>query len=129
MVAVTVAYDEDCGACRWAAERLRRWDRAGRLGFAAIQLSDALLAPVEAGRRLDAMHAVTTDGRVYSGGAAVPLILRALPGGRPLAVLAASAPGLTDAAYAAIVARRTQIGRLLGQDACAVDPARHPTVP
>ena len=43
MANVTIAYDEDCGACRWTAERLRRWDRAGRLAFVPIQDADDLL--------------------------------------------------------------------------------------
>lgn len=89
-----------------------------------IQASDDLLAAVPPARRLDAMHAVTSDGRVFTGGAAVPVILRVLPGGPPLAVLAETAPGVTDVVYRAIVARRVRIGALLGEDACAVDPGR-----
>ena len=34
---ITVLYDEDCGFCRWSADKLRRWDTRGRLTFAAIQ--------------------------------------------------------------------------------------------
>ena len=121
---ITVAYDEDCGVCRWSADRLRRWDRGGTLSFVPIQAADELLAPVPAARRLEAMHAITEDGRVFTGGAAVPVILRRLRGGIPLAVLAETVPGLTETLYRAIAARRIRIGALLGQDACAVDPSR-----
>lgn len=123
---VTVLYDEDCGSCRWVADRLRAWDRLGRLRFAPIQDSDGPLAPVPPEERLDSMHAVTGDGRVFSGGAAVAPILRVLPGGRLPAAVAEVAPGLTERAYRAVARRRTTLGRLLGADACRVDPSRAP---
>jgi predicted DCC family thiol-disulfide oxidoreductase YuxK len=75
---LTLEYDEDCGFCRWSAERLRRWDRRGRLTFAPIQS----------------------------------------------AVIADAAPATTDAAYRWVARRRSMLGRLLGQHACAVDPNR-----
>jgi predicted DCC family thiol-disulfide oxidoreductase YuxK len=124
MANVTVAYDEDCGACRWTAERLRRWDRAGRLSFVPIQTADDLLRALPAARRLDAMHAVTSEGRVFTGGAAIPVIARQLPGGVPITWLASVWPGGTDRLYRAVASRRARIGRWLGQDACAVDPSR-----
>jgi len=70
------------------------------------------------------MHAITSDGRVYTGGAAVPVIVRELPAGRLLGAAAEVSPGLTDRAYRTAAARRTTIGRWLGADACAVDPSR-----
>jgi predicted DCC family thiol-disulfide oxidoreductase YuxK len=124
MANVTVAYDEDCGACRWTAERLRRWDRAGRLTFVPIQRADDLLRALPASRRLDAMHAVTADGRVFTGGAAIPVITRELPAGTPISWLATAWPGGTDRLYRAVASRRTLIGRWLGQESCAVDPSR-----
>ena len=121
---VTVAYDEDCGACRWTAERLRRWDRTGRLSFVPIQRADDLLRALPPARRLDAMHAVTADGRVFTGGAAIPVIVRELPAGAQISWLASVWPGGTERLYRAVASRRIQIGRWLGQDACAVDPSR-----
>ena len=121
---MTVAYDEDCGACRWTAERLRRCDPDGSLTFVSIQRAGDLLRAVPPQRRLDAMHAVTSDGRVFTGGAAIPVIARALPGGRPVAWLASVWPAGTERLYRAAAARRTAIGRWLGQEACAVDPSR-----
>ena len=124
MATVTVAYDEDCGACRWTADHLRSLDRAHALAFVPIQRADALLAAIPAGERLDAMHAITADGRVYTGAAAVPIIAAALPGGRLPAALTRAWPGLTERAYRAAATHRTTIGRWLGQNACAVDPSR-----
>ncbi len=34
---IAVLYDEDCGFCRWSADKLRAWDTRRRLTFAAIQ--------------------------------------------------------------------------------------------
>ncbi len=50
-----VLYDEDCGFCRWTADKLRGWDRRRRLTFAPIQSSrgQALLAAVPPEVRLD----------------------------------------------------------------------------
>jgi predicted DCC family thiol-disulfide oxidoreductase YuxK len=121
---VTVLYDEDCGFCRWTADRLRAWDRRGLLRFASIQRSVASLAPVPPALWLESVHAVTVDGRVWSGGAAVTAILRALPAGRLPAAIAAFAPDLTERIYRAVARRRTTLGRLLGADACRVDPSR-----
>lgn len=124
MARVTVAYDEDCGACRWTAERLRRVDREGHLGFVSIQRAGDLLRDIPPQRRLDAMHAVTADGRIYTGGPAIPVIARELPAGTPVATLASLSPAITERVYRAVAARRTTIGKWLGQDACAVDPSR-----
>lgn len=123
MAIVTVAYDEDCGACRWFADALRKVDRSHNLTFVPIQRADRQLLPVPLEERLDAMHAITSDGRVYTGGAALPVIARELPAGRVLGAVAAVSPTLTDRVYRATAARRTTIGRWLGADACAVDPS------
>ena len=110
MITATVCYDADCGLCRWCAWQLRRWDRRGRLRFVALgdPRADTLLHELSPDRRRSSWHLVSADGRVSSGGAAVPSVLELLPGGKPLAALAD---------------RRERVGRLLGQDACAVDPS------
>ena len=54
----------------------------------------------------------------------MPQVLGLLPGGGPLAAVAASMPDITEAAYAAVARRRSTLGRLLGRRACAVDPSR-----
>lgn len=128
---IVVLYDEDCGFCRWSSERLRAWDRRHALRFAPIQSAQGrrLLAPVPKVARLESMHAVTPDGRVWSAGAAVPVILRVLPAGAPAAVMARLAPGFTERAYRAVAARRVRLGALLGRDACAVDPSSAGALP
>ena len=118
-------FDADCGFCRWSADKLRTWDRRGGLRFVPLRSrnADELLREVEPASRLDSWHAVTPDGRVWSAGAAIPQVLRVLPGGRPLASLAGRFPGLSGRAYRLLSRHRVGLGRLLGRRACAVDPA------
>jgi predicted DCC family thiol-disulfide oxidoreductase YuxK len=124
--AIVVLYDADCGFCRWSADHLRRWDSRGALAFASIQSTDGqqLLHAVPVNARLDAMHAVTTDGRVWSGGDALRVLLDVLPGGRIPAAIAGAFPEATEHAYRFIARHRERFGAWLGQDACNVDPSR-----
>ena len=124
-----VIYDEDCGFCRWSADRLRAWDRRQALRFVPLQdrETDRLLEEIPRERRGQSWHLVEPDGRVWSAGAAVPRVLRRLPLGAPFASLAEAAPGWTDHAYTVAARRRATLGHLLGQRACAVDPSRGST--
>jgi predicted DCC family thiol-disulfide oxidoreductase YuxK len=121
---ITVLYDEDCGFCRWSADKLRAWDTQHRLTFASIQSARGaeLLVAVPEAHRLDSMHAVTRDGRVWSGGQAVRVTVAQLPGGSILASIAAAFPGATEATYRLVARHRQRLGRMLGQRACGVDP-------
>jgi predicted DCC family thiol-disulfide oxidoreductase YuxK len=94
-------FDNDCGFCRRSVERILRWDRHGRLRPVALRdpEADELLGGMDEERKLASWHLVTPDGTVYSAGAAFPPLLRLLPGGRPLAALAAAFPSLTERAY------------------------------
>jgi predicted DCC family thiol-disulfide oxidoreductase YuxK len=120
---ITVLYDDDCGFCRWSADRIRRVSQ-GRVHIVGIQSDRGrwLLRGVAADRRLDSMHAVTADGRVWPAGAAAPWILRTVPGGRPLAAFAERFPHFTERLYRAVAKRRDVLGRLLGERACQIDP-------
>ena len=126
---VTLLYDEDCGFCRWSADLLRAWDREHRLRFLPIQApgGQALLSAVPAAARLDSVHVVTPDGRLWSAGAAIAPVFSLLPGGRPLAAIARAVPGATERVYRAVARRRSRLGRLLGTAACSVDPSGSPT--
>jgi predicted DCC family thiol-disulfide oxidoreductase YuxK len=121
-----VLYDDECGFCRWSASKIAAWDRARRLRFAPIRSAEgqARSHDMDPVRRNGSWHLVTRGGRVVSAGAAVPLLLRELPGGGPLARLAESFPRSTDRAYRAVARRRGAIGRLLHADACDVPVER-----
>lgn len=105
----TLIFDGECGMCRRAVERLRRWDREHRLRYVPFQDEEAI-------RHLDlslpalaaAMHLVLPDGRVFAGADAVPELGRLLPGKRWWA-LGFAVPGVRPVArrvYARIARNR-----------------------
>jgi predicted DCC family thiol-disulfide oxidoreductase YuxK len=118
-------YDSDCGFCRWAVDRVLAWDRRKQLRPVALQdpEADQLLQGIDAETKMGSWHLVTAEGRVFSGGAVAPPLLRLLPGGRPLAGIAAAFPGLTERAYRWVSRNRDRFGRLAGTR-CEVDPSR-----
>lgn len=126
MKPAVLLYDSDCGFCRWCADKVLAWDRRGLLRPLALQdpEADAVLGGMDPAVKMDSWHLAMPDGRVYSGGAAASRLLRLLPGGRPLAALLSLSPPLTDRAYRVVARNRDRFGRLVGEQACAVDPAR-----
>jgi predicted DCC family thiol-disulfide oxidoreductase YuxK len=119
-----VLFDEDCGFCRWAAERLRRWDRRAVLTFRTIQdaEADGSLDSMDPGERYASWHVVGSDGRIWSGGAAIPRVMRQLPGGAPIAALTDAFPSATETGYRFLVRHRASLGTMLGEQACSIDP-------
>jgi predicted DCC family thiol-disulfide oxidoreductase YuxK len=119
MVRATVLYDSDCGFCRWSLAELLRWDRHGALRPVALQDPEAAAAlPGMSEQELMASwHLVEAGGEVHSAGAALPRLLRLLPGGTPLAVLAERAPRLRDRGYRWVAEHRSWFGRLLSERA------------
>ena len=96
MPQATLLYDRDCGFCRWCSRQ------GARLGPARLDLRPVALQSEEAGRLLGGMP---EDQRMASWHLVEPgrrgalrrrrlraELLRLLPGGRPLAALAARAP-------------------------------------
>jgi predicted DCC family thiol-disulfide oxidoreductase YuxK len=112
MPAPIVIYDSDCGFCRWCLARVLAWDRRGALRPLKLQSSEAerLLTGMTEEERMGSWHLVDRDGKVRSAGAAFPVLLRELPGGRPLAAVAARAPRLVDRAYRWVAGRRDTFG-------------------
>jgi predicted DCC family thiol-disulfide oxidoreductase YuxK len=124
-VAWIVLYDRDCGFCRWSADRLLRLDRRHELEAIAIQSSEGrgLLSSMTPHDRLASWHLRSPDGRLWSGGQAVPIVLRLVPGGKVLAPTAARFPRTVDRLYRFVARNRSTLGRLVGARACAVDPS------
>jgi predicted DCC family thiol-disulfide oxidoreductase YuxK len=79
--------------------------------------ADRLLGPMDEGTRMASWHLVTADGRVESAGRGVAPLLRLLPGGGPLARVAAAVQPATDAAYRFVADHRSALGRLLPEGA------------
>jgi predicted DCC family thiol-disulfide oxidoreductase YuxK len=123
-----LVYDGACGFCRWITARILRIDRRHRL--TAIALADpaipTLLAHLTEDERAASWHLVAPDGRVWSAGAAVPVLLRLLPGGSLVAWLPAAAPRTTDRLYRWLARRRGTFGVWLGEERCEVVPGDGP---
>jgi predicted DCC family thiol-disulfide oxidoreductase YuxK len=119
-------YDAGCGFCRWSADRILAWDVHHRLRPVALQDPEAerLLPGMSPEERMASWHLVTSDGRVRSAGAAVPALMRLLPGGAPLALIASLAPGPTEAAYRFVSEHRDRLASWLGAGRRSVDPQR-----
>lgn len=119
-----LVYDGACGFCRWITARILRADRRGRL--APIALTDPaiprLLAHLTEDERAASWHLVAPDGTVRSAGAAVPALLRLLPGGALVAWLPAAAPRTTDRCYRWLARHRGTFGVWLGEERCEVVP-------
>ena len=126
MAQAVILYDADCGFCRWSADKILAWDVNHRLRPVALQdpEADRLLEEMDPERRMASWHLVTPDGRTMSEGAAVPDLLRLLPGGVPIAFIAALAPGATESAYRFVANHRDRLASLLGPKRRSVDPKR-----
>lgn len=125
----TLVYDGECAFCLRCVALLRRWDRRGRLAFLPLQdeRAHALLPALPRSALEAAMHLVAPDGGTSAGGAALPRILRLVPGGRPLAAIF-SLPGArwaADRLYRLVARNRHRLGcdpegdEALGADAPA----------
>src|ERR1043166_9496129 len=82
----TLINDGECGMCREAVRRLRRWDREHRLRYIPFQDESGVARfGIALPALAAAMHLVLPDGRVFAGADAVPELLRLFPGRRWLA--------------------------------------------
>lgn len=82
--AYTMIFDGDCAMCSRLAERLRRWDGAGRLEVVASQQPGvrARFPWIHTRDYAGALQLVAPDGTTWQGAAAVEKVLDALPRGR-----------------------------------------------
>jgi predicted DCC family thiol-disulfide oxidoreductase YuxK len=115
MAAATLLYDSDCGFCRWSLGKVLAWDRRGAIRPVSLQSKEAeqLLAGTSEERRFASWHLVEPGGELRSAGAGIAPLLRLLPGGRPLARIAASTPGAMERGYRWIAGHRSLWGKLV----------------
>lgn len=118
-------YDADCGFCRWSIDKILARDRDGRVRVVPLQSpeSDTLLRGMDEATKMASWHLVMPDGTIYSAGAAFSPLMKLLPGGRKFAAAAGAMPPLTGIAYRLVARNRTRLGKMLGAQACSVDPA------
>src|SRR2546430_3578818 len=72
-------YDRDCGICSAVSRWIRTLDWRGRIRLQSIQSSRNILVGIPEDRMLDALHVVSPDGHVTTGGDAVPTLIGAFP--------------------------------------------------
>jgi predicted DCC family thiol-disulfide oxidoreductase YuxK len=107
-------YDSDCGFCRWSLGKVLAWDRRRRLRPVTLQSpeADALLQGMPEDVRMSSWHLADTDG-VHSAGAGIAPLLRLLPGGSPLAAVAARTPRGMERLYRFVAGNRSVWGKLV----------------
>ena len=115
MPPTTVLYDDDCRFCRASLALLLAWDRHRRLRPVPLQSEEAerLLPGLGSDERMASMHAAPPNGPPASGGAALPALLREVPGGAPLAAAAARFPRAAELGYAAVAGNRSVLSKLV----------------
>jgi predicted DCC family thiol-disulfide oxidoreductase YuxK len=115
MAPVTLLYDSDCGFCRWSLGKVLAWDRRRRIRPLSLQSKEAerLLAGMSEEARMGSWHLVDDAGAVHSAGAGIAPLLRLLPGGSPLAALAARVPRAMERGYRWVAGRRSLWGKLV----------------
>lgn len=89
---LTVWYDSDCPLCIREIALMRRLDRRGAIDFVDIQ--SAIGCPINTQALLERFHAQERGQSIVSGAAAFAAMWRAIPGLRPLGLLARLRPVL-----------------------------------
>jgi len=125
----TVLYDNECSFCTFQMKLLSWLDWGNR--FALVPAADArvgVLAPDLTAEQLnEAIHCVTSDGRIHRGARAIRFISLRLPLLVPLALFL-WLPGVilvAERVYALISRNRQLISGLFGcKGACALMPDR-----
>jgi predicted DCC family thiol-disulfide oxidoreductase YuxK len=110
-----VLYDAECGICRALLAGLLWWDRRGRLRPVALQgaEADSRLADLAPAERMATWHLVSPGGERWSAGAALPALLRLLPGGRAPASAFARFPRPTERGYRWVAEHRSELSRMV----------------
>lgn len=116
MAPAVVIYDGTCGLCRGSVEWIARRALPGRLEFVPCDSAELRMRfpRIEERACQEAMQLVLPGGRVLSGAAAVPEILRRLSGWRWLAP-ALAVPGvgrLAPPVYGWVARHRHRLSRL-----------------
>ena len=99
--------------------KVLRWSRDGveAVPIQSERATEALGDMAEAAR-MASWHLVLPDGSRFSAGAAVPELMRYLPGVRPLAPMARLLVRPIDVVYRLVARNRHLLGRLVGERSC-----------
>lgn len=110
-----ILYDEECGVCQWLLAGVLAWDRRRLLRPVPLgaPAAEELLPGMAAEQRMGSWHLISPQRRRWSAGAAFPPLLTLLPGGRPIARLAARAPAMSERGYRLAAGHRSGLSRLV----------------
>ena len=121
-----VLYDGDCGFCTWTVDKIAARVEPGAIEIVPLQSprADELLGGrVDEETKWASWHLVEPGGALYSGGDAVPRVLRHVRGGVLAGRLAARFPRVTSGLYRAVARNRDRLGRVVRADRCRVPGA------
>jgi predicted DCC family thiol-disulfide oxidoreductase YuxK len=109
----TVLYDADCGFCKCMMAVVLACDRRSRVRPLAIQSGPGqqMLHELPSVVQLASWHVVAPDGTRWSGGAAIPPLLRILPFGRLTRRVALRFPRALDHGYEWVARNRVALSR------------------
>lgn len=125
--APVVLYDADCGFCTWVVDKIAGRVEAGAVEIVPLQAprADELLAGrVDEQAKWDSWHLVEPDGALFSGGDAIPRVLRHVRGGRFAGRVAARFPRAASALYRLAARHRDKLGRVVRAERCRVPGSR-----
>lgn len=91
-MAYVVLYDGECHVCSAFVRLIRVLDLRRRIRSRPIQDAGEFLHGIPPGEALGAMHALGPEGRMSTGGDALPTIVAALTGGPSVESLIRSSP-------------------------------------
>lgn len=123
--AYALLYDRDCRICAAFARAVRFFDVRRALTIRPIQDSEPMLRELPADQWFAAAHAVGPDGRVTSGGEALPAILAALVAGPRFE----SRVRASTASMAALRWAYGVMAEVRGRLTCAAGPASAARIP
>lgn len=121
---ILVLYDADCGICSRSSRFLRRLDRDRRLHVIPLQAAANVADAPPMDDLLEALHVRDRHGHWSVAGAAWIRIAEELPLLRPVATVA-RIPVIrrfVEWTYDRVAGNRGRISRLLGDDACPIEP-------
>ncbi|MDQ3953246.1 MAG: DUF393 domain-containing protein [Actinomycetota bacterium] len=122
-----VLYDADCGFCTWVVDKIAARVEAGAVEIVPLQAprADELLADrLDEQAKWDSWHLVEAGGALFSGGEAIPRVLRHVRGGRFAGRVAARFPRAASALYRVAARHRDKLGRVVRADRCRVPGSR-----
>lgn len=129
-----VLVDRGCGFCLWVTSLLLRLDARGALAVDSIQsASDGILGHLPRDQRLRSWHVLLPSGRVVSAGAALAVVMRAIPTLAVVGRLLGRSPRLAGLLYWSVASRRAPLATLVPRRwmdrGRSIVERRMPTVP